>query len=144
LSLLHVLIDTRERKPLVFSPDIRTSPKKLHIGDYSLIGMTKHITVERKGFRDWNNCCRDFEKFRNQLDKLATVEYSTIIVEGSIPSRAFRRWGVEFSPILYLETTARIAVEYNIPVIFSGGRRNCAKCTEIFLKRSLIELGNDH
>lgn len=78
-----ILIDTQEKKPLVFkSPSIS---QKLKYGDYSLKGLTRVVSVERKGAWDWARCNyskSERARLQRQLTKLCKyVRYPLLLIE---------------------------------------------------------------
>jgi hypothetical protein len=89
-----VIIDTREQHPFGFqnfSADaadgggplvIPTTAKALHAGDYSLVGFESRVAVERKSLPDlYGTFVGDRERGIKQLEKLAQLEFATVVVE---------------------------------------------------------------
>ena len=80
---LTVVIDTREKAPLVFSK-LKTMPGTLKTGDYSVLGLEKKICVERKSISDLLMCVgRERERFDEELHRMLAYEARCIVVEGT-------------------------------------------------------------
>lgn len=78
---LTVVIDTREKRPLVFSK-MKTIRKSLPTGDYSILGLEKHICVERKSLPDLLMCVgRERKRFDEEMQRMLAYEARAIIVE---------------------------------------------------------------
>lgn len=113
-----IIIDTREQKPWSFD-GYREVHKELKTGDYTFHGYSKLMVVERKSLADWVNCCGKWAKFKKkQLDKLAKLRHSIIIVEGD-PSLV--RWGKYGSPQSVVSGAIQ-AIQDGVPVLFCGTR----------------------
>jgi ERCC4-type nuclease len=76
--------DTREQTPWAFkhSTVIQTLP----VGDYSVIGMEKHVIIERKRFGEFYNCLtNDRERFEREILRAGEFLHRLhVIVEASL------------------------------------------------------------
>lgn len=109
-----VLVDTREKKPLVFpsymplasatkrssalsvkldTVRIHTNKVRLPTGDYTLAGHQEITLIERKGsLRELIGCCltrQGLRRFESQLSRLVeATKYPTLLLEGRINQTA--------------------------------------------------------
>ncbi len=92
----YVLIDTREQRPLRFTPDLGVDcgVATIPFGDYSVRGFTAHIALERKSIADLvSTLSHGRERFESELDKLAEYRWKAILIEGDqvdIEGHAYR------------------------------------------------------
>lgn len=79
-----IIVDTREQQPWEF--DHPTVIQKLDVGDYSVVGLEKIVSIERKRFSEFYSCLtNDRERFEREI--LAAGEYLNflqIVVEASL------------------------------------------------------------
>lgn len=106
----EIAIDTREQAPFPFrsipvSPSVvrvpaavaraasdsspptylvQTQRITLATGDYSIVGRTREITIERKSKADlYQTLTRDRDRFVRELDRMTTFQFACVIVEAS-------------------------------------------------------------
>ena len=80
---LTAIIDTREQLPLDLSP-MKMEKDGLKTGDYSIKGLEKYISVERKSLPDLLQCIGgERERFEREIQRLILMDYSCIVVEAS-------------------------------------------------------------
>lgn len=137
---MHVVIDTRDKKPYTFDGRHRMSYKALPAGDYSLHGYTKLMAVERKNLADFLiNCGVKQRLFRNQLSRLAQLRHAAVIVEGDL-------YG--FCPFTRLSSFARVPIvaqlvaEFKVPIVFVRDRIAAQRFTESFLRHAKRQIDN--
>lgn len=102
----EIIIDSREQRPFSFSwvtpiPPI-TKVGTLKTGDYSIVGLTDKITIERKSRADLEGCCVNRQpqysrkRFERELERLAAFHFAVVVIEAdyqtflSIPSEYSR------------------------------------------------------
>jgi len=77
------IIDTREQLPLDLAP-LRTVTRMLTTGDYSVVGLEKVVSVERKSLVDLVQCVgRDRKRFDREVQRLLAYPVRAIVVEAS-------------------------------------------------------------
>ena len=80
---ITAICDTREQLPFDLSP-IKTIRSTIVTGDYSVLGLSHCIAVERKSLADLVGCIgNDRERFEKEIQRLMAYETRAIIVEGS-------------------------------------------------------------
>lgn len=131
-----ILVDTREKIPWKFG-GTKVARRTLKTGDYSLFGLTRFIAVERKGFGDFLACLGPkWKKFQRQLDRLAQIEYSCVIVEG-YPSKArWTQYKKYASPYTIMDRAAQIAASWAVPILFAEDRPDAEYMAKQFLTHS--------
>lgn len=74
--------DTREQKPL-FTPADWVIEKGLPVGDYSILGFEKIITIERKSLPDlYGTLGKGRKRFEKELLKMVEYEWAGLLIEG--------------------------------------------------------------
>lgn len=75
-----IIVDSREQCPLVFTVSSETGT--LETGDYSVIGLTHLITVERKSLANLLACAgRERDRFKRELQRLRAYRFRLLVVE---------------------------------------------------------------
>ena len=83
-----VVFDTRERAPFGFAGLNNwiggTTRRKLDVGDYSIVGMTPLLRLERKSLTDLITTLMHYRKrFFKECEGLARFQYSAVLVEAT-------------------------------------------------------------
>ena len=134
-----ILIDTREKKPLVFK-GVTTEIRTLKMGDYSIKGCycKGGIVIERKSPQDLiaSLTQRDnLQRLRKELNGLTGFAFKGIIIE-TTPTGLL-------SPFLYRRTTAnphavmrffiKVCLEYGVSPLFGGDVHGTALLVQTLL-----------
>lgn len=116
-----IIQDTREQKPLDFSPWHRkVEIAKLGYGDYSIKGMEGEVSVERKSVHDLvNTLIHSRVRFAKELDVLKSYRDCAIIVEGTLRDVFMHRYRSKVHPNAVLGLVNHIFVITGIPTFFS-------------------------
>lgn len=142
-----ILIDTREQHPFIFEAyDVE---KKFHClgnnrGDYSIHGFEGQINIERKSMEDAHGTILGWgarrENFLKELEFLAGIEFSAIVVESSFETLLAEspEWGEktaeENRKILFRQVLAW-QQDFKVPWIFCDSRRLAEAATFRLLQR---------
>ena len=132
-DLFHVIIDTREKQPWVFNQDkfcTGSTSKKLDTGDYSIVGYTDKIVIERKKSTAEVSINIYEERFEKELIRLENYEFSYLVCEfqwqdilmfpvnSKIPQKHWYKLQVRAE---HLEKAfTRYALKYKTKIIFAG------------------------
>ena len=82
LSEADIIVDTREQKPLFETPPCQLVG--IPTGDYSVVGHTATIAVERKSLQDLlGSVGRGRDRFREEFIRLGDVRYAAVVIEGT-------------------------------------------------------------
>jgi ERCC4-type nuclease len=117
----RIVVDTREKREYSFPDSIR---RKLDAGDYSLDGLTDHITIERKSLDDLvNTLLRGKRRFAAELRKLQLYDHAYIVVEGSIEDIVSGSYQSQLKPEALLGMVCSLNLQYHpVHIIFAGDR----------------------
>lgn len=100
------IVDTREKTPFDLSP-LRVVRGKLDTGDYSIVGLTHHIAIERKSIDDFVACCgRERDRFERELMRLLAYPVRAVVVEGSMADLEAGAWRSKMDPFVVCATLA--------------------------------------
>jgi DNA excision repair protein ERCC-4 len=117
---ITAVIDNREQLP--FDLSIKSVRGTLATGDYSVVGLSHCIAIERKSLADLVGCVgKDRERFEKEIQRLLAYETRAIIVEASWNDLEAGLWrsGVSSKAAVgsVLSWIAR-----GIPIILAGDR----------------------
>lgn len=130
-----VIVDTREQTPFEFTNHdnwiAETKRQKLDAGDYSVVGMEKLLTLERKTLTDLiTSLIQHRKRFFRLCEKLAKYRWRALLVEASYENIKSPYYDLETQahPNAVSGTLDALEVRYGIPVIYTS--RNCALAEE--------------
>ena len=137
--MLNIIADTREQHPFTFTgwDDARTVRKALDVGDYSLVGQTGKIAIERKTLIDVTNCLdgKEGARFRREMERARDIERFFVVVEGSFAQMTSRQYRCRLKPNEATAALVDLQLEYGRPFIWAGNRRAAEYLTYWILKR---------
>jgi hypothetical protein len=97
-----VVVDSREARPWQLPAGVPYVVRKLHAGDYSVLGREREVAIERKSLGDLvttlfgKGTAPRFEpqwhRFQRELGKLASYRHAAIVVECSVADLADHRY----------------------------------------------------
>ena len=115
-----VAIDTREQRPYRF---LRSEIKTLPTGDYSIIGLEDHVTVERKHKADaYASLGQGRARFERELARLAAFNYAAIVVETTLQDFLVVPAFSQMNPKSAMNSIIAWSVKYRVCVFFAGDR----------------------
>ena len=77
-----LLVDSREKKPLVFK-HLMARSCTLHTGDYSITGLESRFTIERKSMPDLvATLCQRRKLFMDELERMRSHEFRRLLIIG--------------------------------------------------------------
>ncbi len=130
-----IIIDTREKDEYTFA-DHMTIRQKLDAGDYSIAGLESRIAIERKNLDDYvATVILDKDRFHEELIKLARMDFSAIVVEGSLKDILDHKYRSGVIPTSVISATIAIMLGYRVPVIFASNRQIACHVTQNILTR---------
>jgi len=123
-----VLVDTREREPLVLfekHPNWFSGRHqiKLDAGDYSVDGMKGLLALERKSLADVFACSSPSasrERFINQCVRLARLRWRAILVQATLEDVKRGMTCTDIHPNAVCGTLDAVEAKFGIPVIYSS------------------------
>jgi len=133
-----IAIDTREQRPFSFGPGIETEVATLKTGDYSIVGMTDRVTIERKSVPDlFGVVGRHRARFERELERMAEMDYAAIVIEGTWEGM-IRRPPSQFTvvtPKMAVRSLVAWSQRYGIHICAAGPRPLAARLTYLTLLR---------
>jgi len=130
-----VLIDTREKSPFDFSrfPNWIAEEKrhKLDAGDYSLKGMEKLLSLERKSLSDLiTTVIQERPRFFKMCEKLSQYRWRALLIEASYEDIK-TPYGEEYETVAHPNavsgTLDALEARFGIPVIYTSTNRRLAE-----------------
>jgi len=151
---LHADADQQNR-PLIVPTAWQSLGRHPHSkGDYSILGMTDRVGVERKSMDDaWGTVLgweSDYQtqrelpgrrqRFEKELENLAKLEASMVVVEATFNDclRLIPQWGkkdTKTNAKIFLRSVLAYMQDYKVPWLFCDGRRLAEVATFRFLER---------
>lgn len=135
-----LIVDTREKKPWNFDDDPEfesVTCTKLDVGDYSIVGLEKHICIERKLSADElyvNVFKREHrDRLRREMKRFRGVKHRFIIIEEDLsdlldPDNYYvntsgrNRKSKKMPIAVIMRELVDFMLNYDIHVIFAGGK----------------------
>lgn len=131
-----IIVDTREQTPFLFSENVETQRAGLHCGDYSVVGLTAAVAIERKSLDDLvGSVTAGRERFMACCARGAKLDFFCIVVEAALSDVIAGRYVSKTRPQSVVGSMLAIHVDYGIPTIWAGSRSNAANLTERLLTR---------
>ena len=147
-----IIVDSREQAPFHFtgidvdksagsffgqSLIVSTIVDTLATGDYSILGFSDKVAVERKSVSDWfHSIGTDRERFEREAERLAKMDYAAVVIEGDwnellLNSAKYTR----MNPLVTSRTIISWSVKYNIHFWPCMSRRHAELVTFQSLKQ---------
>jgi ERCC4-type nuclease len=138
-----LIVDTREQHPFQFK-GLNMVRGTLKAGDYSLVGYTGKVAVERKSHEDaWGCVATGRERFERCLERLAALDRAAVVIECNLRQFAERPEYVRrVTPATAVGSYISWACQYRIPVFFCDSRAYAERVTVRFLVAYLKHLAN--
>ena len=128
-----VVIDSREQTPWEFS-NLPTERATLDSGDYSIVGLTHLVVVERKSLPDLLGCLgRERDRFKRELQRLRAFRFRCLVVEASYADLEGGGWRSKIQPSHVLGSLAAWMAQYSLPVMLAGDHESAARFVEKYL-----------
>jgi ERCC4-type nuclease len=129
-----IAIDSREQKPWVFSTPVVAAT--LSVGDYSIIGCSEWICVERKSLPDLIMCLlKERDRFTRELQAGARIRDFYVLVEGKYSDILEGNYRSDMNPKAAWESFLAMQQRYGIPFLFAETPKIAAKLCESILLR---------
>jgi len=144
-----IIIDSREQNPLDF-PNLHATVGSLDTGDYSIVGLTNLVAVERKSTDDLLGCVgRDRERFKRELQRLRAFRFRLLIVEASAADldagvSGLVPWRSTLQPSHVVGSLAAWCAQYGLPIWLAGDHAGAARFVERYLYQCARTLANEY
>jgi len=134
-----IAVDSREQRPYSFN-GYPTTVKTLQVGDYSIVGLEEHISIERKEVGDLIGCLSfDRDRFERELYKSKSLDYFALVIEGSLKELANGEYRSKMQPQSVIQSLMAFSIRYNLPIFFAEHRQFGQRITESLLIKYIKE-----
>lgn len=102
----HIIIDTREKRPWDFPPNVPIKRQALNAGDYAIEG-DSFFSIERKSLADFiGTIFANWERFKREIDRMNAAHFvaKVIIVEADFMDFLYTTENGEMIPPKYEST----------------------------------------
>lgn len=131
-----ILVDSREQAPFAFSEAVDTQRVTLDAGDYSVIGLTATVAIERKSLDDLvGSITAGRERFWDCCSRLSRLDFAVIVVEAALSDVIAGRYVSKTRPQSVVGSMLAVHVDFGVPTIWAGSRSNAANIAERLLTR---------
>ncbi len=139
---MQVIVDTREQVPWTFeSQGISTVRGRLEAGDYSISGLERRVSIERKSLDDWiGTVMRDRARFYRELSTLRSYDFRCVIVEAGVREIMAGSYKSSVRPDAVMGFVAEVTVAQAVPVYLAGSRAEAQILAGAFLKMASKKL----
>ena len=139
---MKIVIDSREQAPFDFRhekyKDTTAEAGALDTGDYSLVGLSDRVAVERKSLPDLVACLgRERERFERELQRAAALDAFAVVVEASWAELAGGQYRSQLNPHSACQSVLAFTARYRIPFMFAGSRAGAEYACHGFLRQYL-------
>jgi len=135
-SPLTILQDTREQAPWRFSNACNVQVVTLDSGDYSMMGFSDRVRVERKSLADLvGSITTGRERFLDECRRLMAFEFRLLVVESSVEAVLAHAYRSQTNPQSVLGSVIALHVDYGLPCVWAGDARNAANIVERLFRR---------
>ena len=138
-----ILKDTREQAPYLFDRwNIKTQETGLTTGDYSILGFSDKIAIERKTLNDLISCLMDKqrERFEKELTRGRSYELFVVVIEANLFQISNKNYHSVMNPDAVLQSIIAFHVRYGVPFLFAGDRSGGEYMTFSLLSKYLYEI----
>ena len=131
---MKIVVDTREQDPLEFIGE--SVPGTLSTGDYSLLGLEDHISIERKSLSDLlGSMTSGRDRFERELQRGKAYDYFAVVIESNFETLASGTYRSKMNPTSAVASILAFSVRYNVPIFFCGDKSHTATIVEGLLRQ---------
>ncbi len=134
---MRIIIDSREQSPYGFAHeryDVTTELGALTVGDYSIVGLTDRVAIERKSLPDLVQCLgRERDRFVRELLRGRALDAFAVVVEASWADLASGNYRSRMKPHAACQSVIAFIGRYRVPFHFAGSSEAAEYVTYSFL-----------
>jgi len=113
-----VLIDSRERTPLLFE-NLPTERATLPTGDYSVKGFESDFCIERKSVADLvQSATFERERFERELVRMRGYSFRRLLIVGTLADIEAHRYRSQTNPKSVIASVTAFEIRYQLPVCY--------------------------
>ena len=132
MSDFKAVIDTREQRPLTL--DMPCEVGTLDTGDYSILGLTDLIAVERKSLEDLIACMTSGrDRFERELRRLKAYPVRCVVVEANWYDLEQGNYRSKLNALAATHTVASWTARFCVPFQFVGTHDAAGRFVSYFL-----------
>ena len=133
---LRIVCDSREQHPFAFEGyPVEVTPATLATADYSLVGFTDRIGIERKSMQDLIHCLGpDRERFTRELQRLRGFDAACIIVDQPQSVLRLGHFRSRMDAGAAWQSCIALSMRYRIPFWFCDSRADAERVAFDFLR----------
>jgi ERCC4-type nuclease len=133
---LRIVCDSREQWPFRFEGyPVEVTVGTLATADYSLVGFTDRIGIERKSMQDLIHCLGpDRERFTRELQRLRGFDAACIIVEQPQSVLRLGHFRSRMDAGAAWQSCIALSMRYRIPFWFCESRQDAERVAYDFLR----------
>ena len=128
---LRIAVDFREQHPFAFEGyPVEVTPATLATADYSLVGFTDRIGIERKSLPDLVACLGvERDRFQRELARLRGYDCAAVVVEATADDLRAGHFRAKLNPEAAWQSVLAFAQRYRIPFFWSDSRADAEETT---------------
>ena len=144
-----IIIDSREQNPLDF-PTLPATVGTLDTGDYSIVGLTHLVAVERKSIDDLLACIgRERERFKRELQRLRAYRFRLLVVEADAADldaglSGGAPWRSTLKAAHVVGSLAAWTAQYGLPIWLAGDHAGAGRFVERYLYQCARTLATEY
>jgi DNA excision repair protein ERCC-4 len=141
---MRIVVDTRDQRPWTFEGlGVSVIRKKLETGDYSVEGLERRVTIERKSIDDWvNTVLRNRKRFYRELERMRAFDFRCVIIEGGVREIVEGHYRSTVSAATLLGFVAEVSVVQSVPVYLAGSRAEAQTLAYSLLQMASKKISN--
>lgn len=139
-----IIIDSREQTPLTF-PNLPAIVGTLDTGDYSIVGLTHLVAVERKSIDDLLACIgRERDRFKRELQRLRAYRFRLLVIEGNAADLERGQWRSTLQPAHVVGSLAAWCAQFALPTWLAGNHDGAGRFVERYLYQCARAVASEH
>ncbi len=126
---LRIVVDSREQCPFRFEGyPVEVTPATLATADYSLVGFTDRIGIERKSLPDLVACLGvERDRFQRELARLRGYDCAAVVVEATADDLRAGHFRAKLNPEAAWQSVLAFTQRYRIAFIFCDDRSDAER-----------------
>jgi len=137
---MTIIIDTAEKTPFQFGNGVKTESAHMATGDYSIKGLERFVSIERKSLSDLIRCVStDRERFVRELHRLQAYRCRAVVISAPICDVYNKNYRSLTTRQSILGSICSWQVRYNIPFFWAGNHEQGADITYRLLKAFTVD-----
>ena len=141
-STVKIVIDSREQSPYGFQDvkykDTTVESGTLTTGDYSLVGFTDAVGIERKSLDDMaGTLTTGRERFERELERSRGMDFFAIVIEADLSHVARHCYRSKMAPTAFIQSLFSYQVRFGCHVVWAGCRERGEYATHSLLQKYL-------